>query len=230
MNNQDFVLPFSANISLQELNRLVKQGTELLQTRSGGNLVLDLAEVPLINSLTIGSIIRLHNLYSQHGRRVILRNVSPDSRDMLVTTGLINVLAIETGGATSAASPAPARSASPHLSVKLDFEFHGEIGVFKFSGSMVGLNDSELCLKTVEKIVNDEYRMMLDISQLVPLEKMTDNVYRRLEASLIKAKGRIRIFCSDPVLFDAYRKRLNGSALTLYPSREDAMLAWEMGN
>jgi anti-anti-sigma regulatory factor len=229
MSPQDFILRFSANLSLQELNRLVKQGTDNLHSRTEGNLILELAEVPLLNSLAIGSIIRLHNLYSQQGRRVILRNVSPDSRDMLVTTGLINVLAIESGVTPSQESPRPAEKASTPLSVKLDFEFHGEIGVFKFSGSMAGPNDSELCLKTVEKIVNDEYRMMLDLSQLVPLDKLTDNVYRRLEASIIKARGRIRIFCSDPVLFEAYRKRLSGSTLTLYPSREDAMLAWEMG-
>ncbi|MFH0920416.1 MAG: STAS domain-containing protein [Fibrobacterota bacterium] len=220
MAGNELLLEFPSSLSLADMNLLVKHAIELLTTHPAGNVVLDLTRTPLISSLAIGSIIRLHNLYSQNGRRVILRNVSPENHDILATTGLINVLSLETG------SSVPVRAA---FSVRLDFEFHGEIGVFKFSGSLAGVDDSELCLKTVEKIVNDDHRMLLDISRLVPIDRLTDSVYHRLVASIIKSKGKIRIFCSDPVSFGAYLKRMNGSAITLFASRAEALVAWEMG-
>src|SRR5512133_1370020 len=123
----DLVIPFPSSISLTELNQVSEQGMDFLSRRPSGDFILNLDRVSGISSLAIGFIIRLHNHYCRQKRRMILRNVSANSYDIFESTGLVNVLTIERNPSAplQVADSAP----RPALSVKLDFEFSGEVGI-----------------------------------------------------------------------------------------------------
>jgi anti-anti-sigma regulatory factor len=209
-------------ITLYDSNDIIKAGTDYLNSTPRGTLYLDMSNLVLLNSLAIGVLIKLHNLFAKKDRAVVLKNVSRENLKVLESTSLINILRVE---ADSVAVEIPAEP-EESVSLEIDFDIYKDIGIFKFSGAMEKEGDSELYLNTLEKILTDDYKMLVDLSQVLSVARFTDQAVEKLKTMTRALKDNIRIYCSDNEIMKLLKKKNITKQIKVFKTKEDALKEW----
>ncbi|OGJ89084.1 MAG: hypothetical protein A2268_08790 [Candidatus Raymondbacteria bacterium RifOxyA12_full_50_37] len=223
MPDNEFSYKLPAEITFYNSNELIEMGVQFLTSSKSGNMRIDLADLILLNSMTIGALIKLHNMAEENGRAIILDNVSEDNLKVLETTSLVNFFTVH---APSIPYKQPERQKKETLSLKLDFDLFQNVGVFKFSDFPAENTDCETYITTLDTILNDEFKTLIDISRFVSACTITEPIVKRLQKIVEQSKGRVRIFCSDAATLQACEKHISSPFVTIYPSREKALGSW----
>jgi anti-sigma B factor antagonist len=85
------VLDLKGRVMLGEGDELLKDKVNSLLNQGRKKIVLNLAEVPYIDSAGLGEIVRTYTSISRQGGRLKLLNVSKRIQDLLVITKLITI-------------------------------------------------------------------------------------------------------------------------------------------
>ncbi|MBL8027426.1 MAG: STAS domain-containing protein [Fibrobacteres bacterium] len=222
MSDLTYQLP--ENPQLSDTRELILKGEAYLSENSTGVFRIDCSKVVLVTSMTLGSIVRLHNVFSKKGRELLLCNTSDSMIDSLKSSSLIHVLKLEHN---SSGPELDIDSAIVKISLGIDFEIEKDIGIFSFSGSMLTPSDTELFYNMAKKIIDDGFRMLLDMNELVYIGSMGLGALMRLHKAQKEAnKGEIRICSPGIILKDMLDKQSLGAVLSIYDTREEAIKDW----
>lgn len=221
MKPANLVYAFPEEIALDNTQAVIKAGQAFLSKSPAGDLVLDLKKLTLMNSLAIGVMIKLNNLFKQKGRGVVLKNVSNENLRVLESTGLVNLFPIMAGD-----DQIPPDAGDETVSLNIDFDIDQNIGVFRFTGGMPGTAGTGLYLNTLDKIIHDKYKMLVDISQLVSSETVGAGAVEKLKAVLADMGENIRIFCANPEVLSLLRQHGLPESIRVFGSRGEAVKGW----
>lgn len=220
MAKREQVYPLSQVATIHDVQKLIGAGEEFLKSPGGGDFIIDLADVPLVNSITLGAFLRIHNRFKQADRSLVLRNACDNVMHILHTTGLIHLLKIQ------AERVMDTDGAGVNISLTLDFEIYQDFGIFKFGGSMITPKDSELFYQTAAKILSDGYRMLLDMTDLVFIDSLGIQSILRLHRDMKEHKGEIKICNAGPILNELLERSSLTSVIRIYDSRDEALKGW----
>lgn len=223
MAKNDFVYALPEVVGLAETRALMAESEKFLNESSEGNLLIDCLKAELITSLTLGAIVKLHNQFRKKGRDVLLSNLSSDVMETLRASSLIHILKVEKKEAPRTLDIA---RAVVNISLELDFELCGDIGIFKFGGSMLTPSDSELFFNMAKQILADGHKMLIDMSELVYIDSMGIGSLIRLHQLMREQKGEIRICSPGDILKDLLEKQNLSAIIKLYETRDSALKGW----
>jgi anti-anti-sigma factor len=212
------------NPQLSDTRDLILKGEAYLLESDSGNFRIDCSKVDLITSMTLGSLVRLNNVFSKKSRQLLLCNVSQSMIDSLKSSSLIHILNVEHNDDRPVLD---IDAAIVKISLEIDFELEKDIGIFSFSGSMLTPTDTELFYNMAKKIIDDGYRMLLDMNNLVYIGSMGLGALMRLHRAMKEhSKGEIRICSPGIILKDMLDKQSLGEILNIYDTREEAIRDW----
>lgn len=213
---------FPSHSGLSDIRKLLEAGEQHLKTGEGA-FILDLEETKLFNSMALGSVLKLHNLYRRQNRSVILIHVNQDAMETLKTSGLIHILNIIKPQEERRVDIA---EATVNLAVELDFEIYRDIGIFKFGGSMLTPSDTELFFNMAKQILSDGFKMLIDMSDLVYIDSMGIGAIIKIHQIMKSHQGEIRICSAGDILKDILERQNLTSIITLYDTRDQALKDW----
>jgi anti-anti-sigma factor len=220
----DIAYQLPENPMLSDTKVLLEKAETFLSESDSGSFRVDCSLVNIITSMTLGSLIRLHNMFYRKGRQFLLCNVSEPMIDSLKSSSLIHVLKIEQEDSRPVLD---IDSAIVKISLEIDFEIEKDIGIFSFSGSMLTPNDTELFYNMAKKIIEDGFRMLLDMNSLVYIGSMGLGAIMRLHRTMAEQKkGEIRICSPGIILKDMLDRQSLSAVLKIYDTREDALRDW----
>ncbi|OGS34828.1 MAG: hypothetical protein A2293_15650 [Elusimicrobia bacterium RIFOXYB2_FULL_49_7] len=219
-NPPDVLYSLERNVGLREMNALLAAGDEHLSKTESGAFRIDLNATPVVNSLTLGAMVRLHNRFKQKNRRLLLCNANDAIKSILETTGLSQILLIEDGHIFNTSG------AGVNISLTLDFEIYRNFGIFKFGGSMLSPRDSEFFFNTAQKILIDGYRMLLDMTDLVYIDSMGIQAILRLYKTMKEYSGEIRICNAGIILTELLERIQLTSLIKTFNSADEAIKDW----
>jgi len=222
MSDVTYKLP--DNPQLSDTRDLILKGEAFLSETESGDFRVDCSQVELVTSMTLGSLVRLNNVFSKKGRSLILSNVSIPMLDSLRSSSLIHILKVDHEETRQVLD---IDAAIVKISLEIDFEIEKDIGIFSFSGSMLTPTDTELFYNMAKKIIDDGYRMLLDMNDLVYIGSMGLGALMRLHRAMKEhKKGEIRICSPGIILKDMLDKQSLGEILNIYDTREEAIKDW----
>lgn len=67
---------------------------ERLIAISQGDVVLDLSQIEILTGAALGKMVALHTKLKSKGRKLVLQNVTSESREIFEVTGLSSILSI----------------------------------------------------------------------------------------------------------------------------------------
>jgi anti-sigma B factor antagonist len=222
MADKDFIYIFPAAPGLQDVHALIQAGEKHLAGGSGAFCV-DFTENTLLSSLALGAILKLHNLYRRKNRSVILLNVNADAQETLRTSGLNNILNIQ----RREDRRIDLSGAGVNIAVELDFEIYRDVGIFKFSGSMLTPSDSELFFNMAKKILVDGHKMLIDMGDLVYIDSMGIGSIIKIHQIMKEHEGEIRICSAGDILKDLLEKQNLLSIIPIFETRDAALHDWK---
>jgi anti-anti-sigma factor len=220
MSDYNYKMP--AIMQLADIQALLKTGEEFLDTHPSGNLNIDLTAPTILNSLTLGIIIKLNNIYRNVNRKVVLKNMHANVLETLQATSLIHVLNVETPGDNRLDTA----SAAVNFSLQMDFEIYREVGIFHFSGSMLTPHDAELFYNTSKKILQDGYKMLIDMSDLVFIDSMGIGALIKAYQLMKAHKGEIRICGAGDILKELLDRQKLSAMIKIYNTADEALAGW----
>jgi anti-anti-sigma factor len=214
--------PLPADPSLTNIRNLIEAGEKHLAEGSTP-LLLNLEKLSYANSLLIGAFLKLHNLYHRKERALTLINVKPDVYELLSSSGLIHILNVT--------KPEEVRidttGAAVNLGIELDFEIYKDVGIFKFSGSMLTPHDSELFYNMALRILKDGHKMLIDMSDLVYIDSMGIGSIIKIYKIMREHKGEIRICSAGDILKGVLESQNLTFLIPLYDTRDQALRDWQ---
>ena len=221
MENLVYKLPESLQIS--DTQALLKKCEAFLATQRKGTLFIDFADNKTLNSLTLGCLIKLNNLCRRQESKLILKNLSESSLEILHSTGLIHVFAID---APDDSPHINASGAGVSLAIEMDFEFYREVGIFRFSGSMLTPKDADLFFNTAKKILVEGHKMLIDMSGMVFIDSMGIGAIIRIYQIMKEHKGEIRICGAGDILRELLDRQSLSSLIRIYNTADEALSGW----
>ncbi len=222
MSDLTYQLP--ANPTLADVRAILEKGEHFLNNCEDGTMRVDCSQAAMITSMVLGSLVRLHNQYAKRGRTFLLTNVSDQMRSSLRSSSLIHVFKTEQSDERPVFD---IDAAIVNISVEIDFELVGDIGVFSFSGSMLTPSDTEIFYNMGKKIIEDGHQMLIDMADLVYIGSMGLGAIMRLHKIMAEQKrGEIRICSPGAILKDMLEKQSLTSVLKIFDTREAALSGW----
>jgi anti-sigma B factor antagonist len=218
---KSFTFTFSAVPGIKEIREFIEAGENYL-SRDGGAFFVDCVRISLFNSIALGAVLRLHNLYRRQGRSVILLNVSGEVITTLNTSGLIHILNVQ----QSKGQKIDIASAVVNIAVEIDFEIHEDIGIFKFGGSMLTPTDNELFFNMAKKIITEGHKMLIDMSELVYIDSMGIGAIIKIHQLMKEHKGEIRLCSAGDILREVLESQNLTSVVPLFENKEAALKGW----
>ncbi|MFH0919354.1 MAG: STAS domain-containing protein [Fibrobacterota bacterium] len=221
MQDLNYILP--QTMQLTETQALLKAGETFLVKQKQGDLSIDFKACQYLNSLALGVIIKLNNLYRQKKRRLFLKNVPVEILETLRSTSLDKVLLIETSDTNRCIDTA---NAAVSLSIQMDFEFYREVGIFHFSGSMLTPQDADLFYNMARRILLEGHKMLIDMSDLVYIDSMGIGAIIRIYQIMKEHKGEIRICGAGDILKELLDRQNLTSLIKVYNTADKALDGW----
>jgi anti-anti-sigma factor len=204
-------------------DNLKKASLDFLQNHPAGDFYLDLSDVRVIFSRTIGVILYLENLYSKSNRAFILKNITPDVKDIFDQMGLTNFLKFSED---TLEQETQKKNVSLSAALKVDYETFKDIGIFKFSGSIHAQRDSAMFMNIINKIITDNVRMLIDMREITFIDSLAIGVVVRLLRLIKEGKAEVRFFGASKLLKEILDVGQLTQVINIYGSKEEALKGW----
>lgn len=205
------------------IHALTEDGEAYLNEKSGGSFIIDCGRIDMLNSLLIGSLVRLHNLYARKNRQLVLSNVGTGVYEILKSCSLNNILKIRKPGEDQVLD---VEQALVKISLEIDFEMYREIGIFKFKGSMLAPADSDLFINMARMILREGHKMLIDMSDLIYIDSLGMGAIIKVHVEMKSQKGQIRICSPGAILKELLESQHLDSLIPLYETRDQALQGW----
>lgn len=220
-NEKTFKLPATSNPNT--IRSLSEAGEAFLKDGNTGSFIVDCGQIVLLNSLLIGSLVRLNNLYSRQKRQMVLSNVGDEVLEILRSCSLINILKIRKPGDDRILDVA---HAMVKTSLEIDFETYRGVGIFKFKGSMLAPADSDLFINMARMILREGHKMLIDMGDLIYIDSLGIGAIIKVHMEMKDQKGEIRICSAGDILKDLLKTQHLDTIIPLYETRDQALNGW----
>lgn len=181
--------------------------------------VLDAAQTKYINSSGIGILLKhLKKVQSMDGRMVI-RNLHGDPLTLFRSTGLDMVFTVE--------EPEDTAPTTDNLPLVVQFNSHGNIGIFRLSGTM---QSSAAIAAFKEKVLlelADKSKILLDLCQLDEINPFAAREIVNIHRILDSSDEEMRLSRARPNVLSVLNESGLPESVEAFDSEEDALVNWD---
>jgi anti-anti-sigma factor len=193
------------------------------------DLTLDFSETEFIDSSGIGSLVTLARDSKDRETGLVLKNLNDDIYDLFQDIGLDRIFTIERGGGVRAAE-VDLLATSVDIRLDLKKEILDDVCVFELSGVLSHPAGSEYLKQQLLLSLDGFRKILLDMEDLTFFDSMSLGTVISINNLLRETGGSMSICSVNYIVNDLFSTLNVGSIIPLFPSRQEALEAWEIAN
>ena len=193
------------------------------------DLTLDFSETEFIDSSGIGSLVTLARDSKDRDTGLVLKNLNEYIYDMFQNIGLDRIFTIDRGGGIR---PAEVDLLGTSVDIRLDLkkEILDDVCVFELSGVLSHPAGLEYLKQQLLLSLDGFRKILLDMEDLTFFDSMSLGTVISINNLLRETGGSMSICSVNYIVNDLFSTLNVGSIIPLFPSRQEALEAWEIAN
>jgi anti-anti-sigma factor len=207
----------ASNVFYTALKKEIEAGVQ--------RIVVDCADMTLIDSAAIGTLVSIVKDCRARGIAFSIRNLSGEPYELFVDTGLDKIFNLESGGKVQSAE---LDIFEKSVDIRLDMtpEIVGDVCIFHLSGMMNHPQGSRYFKQQFLLAMAHHKKMLLDFEDLTFFDSMSVSAVLNMNKLIMETGGAMRISGANSIVVDLFKTLNLAAIIPIYDVVNDALDGW----